>query len=686
MIRYCALLVLAAVALRAAELAPPELSGLKTSATEEEGIVTGDARFSDGDLVLTADEIRYNLKTATASAKGNVVLTRKNERLLADSLTYRRSDGGISASHVRLGRDPIYVEGDSADGTRDDLTVYKVTVTYREPGAFQPTLKADSIHYQRGSYLRLGNARAGIGPATFLPTLRFEHKLTEPFVSLFSFDGGYRSSLGGYLQAGLHLPVAPDVRVGADTAIYTKRGLMFGPTASYDSENRDLHGWFRTGYIRDHGDRQADILGQPIPASRAFAMWEHNQTLSNGVTLLSSINWWKDSSILRDFRPREFFPVQEPDNILEATYTGKNYFLSAFARLQPNSFDTVQERLPEVRFDLMPTAVGGGVYERFDASAAFLRQRTPGGPHLESRRLDAFYGLTRPVAAGDYFTFTPVAGARVTHYSATEGAPTAGDYTRTLGEVGADVALRTSGTFDYKNPQWKIDGLRHLLTPKISYRYIPEAERGRRYIPQIDDRTFSTYLPTLDLGDTRNIDDLHATNVLRFGLDNAIQTRDAVYGSRDLLVFNVANDFRFKRQLGERDVSEVHTELAVMPARWLELNVYESFVPQDLTLREFNSGVTLRDGDAWSIRFSNQFLRRQVEDYAIEGRTRLNEAWEALTRLRYDARQRRFNEQSYGLVQNLSNTWRIDYVVTLYSGPRRESAFGFNVQIDTIRF
>jgi LPS-assembly protein len=65
---------------------------------------------------------------------------------------------------------------------------------------------------------------------------------------------------------------------------------------------------------------------------------------------------------------------------------------------------------------------------------------------------------------------------------------------------------------------------------------------------------------------------------------------------------------------------------------------------------------------------------------------RLNERFEALSRLHYDARKRRFNEQAYGITQNLDNTWFVSYLVSLYSGRRRESNFGFNVQVETVRF
>jgi LPS-assembly protein len=448
-----------------------------------------------------------------------------------------------------------------------------------------------------------------------------------------------------------------------------------------------MRGRFRSGFINDHGDKKTDLLGRPVPENRGFVEWQHAQNISDQLSLNAQLNWWKDSEVLRDFRPKAFFPVQEPDSFAEATYAGKNYFLSAFVRAQPNSFNAIQERLPEVRFDLLPTAIGGGLVERFSAGAAVLRETQPlGGPRLQSDRLDAYYALSRPIAPTDWFNFTPIAGARVTHYADTLGAATAGGYTRTLGELGFDAALRTSGTFDYKNAQWDIDGLRHLFTPRLSYRYLPEAAKGRARIPQIDRQTFSTYLQPLGLGEPRNLDDIRATNTLRLSLDNTVQTRDATYGSRDLLRVNLATDFRFKRAAGERDVSEVHGEVAFAPANWLQVDAYNRLTPQTTTLQELNGGITLHDGTAWSLRFSNNFLRREIEDYIIDGRLRLNETYDALTRLHYDARKRRFNEQAYGLVQNLDHTWRVSYVVSLYSGPRRESHFGLNVQVEAIGF
>jgi LPS-assembly protein len=693
-----ALALAGALCARAAEESPDITADL-VEGSARGAVAKGNARFLGNGALIEADEIHYDRATDTITGIGHIKLTRGATRLLADRLVYKRTDGSFTADNIRLGSYPYFAEGFSAEGTRDEITVRRARVSYGEPGPWQPTLTAETIVIAPGRRIRTEGAIVGIGPVQALPFPRFQHNIAQPLAAALSLNGGYRRSLGVFAELGALAPIAPGLRLGADLGIYTQRGVMFGPAGRYTdpAAPERLTGYFRSGYINDHGDKRTDLLGRPVPEKRGFAEWQHQQTLTPNLTVAAQLNWWKDSDVVRDFRSRAFFPVQEPDTFVEANYTGRNHFVSAFARLQPNRFHRVQERLPELRFDLLPTPIGLGFIERFHASAAALREDplplaplnpTP-GPQLRSDRLDAYYALSRPIVPREWLSIVPVAAGRVTHYTGIRAGPGSrrdDDYTRVLGELGVDAALRTSGTFDYKNPQWKIDGLRHLFTPRLSYRYIPKADRGRGRIPQIDREAFSTYLQPLGLGDRRNIDDLRATNTLRASLDNIVQTRDPVDGSRDLLVLNLAADFRFRREFGERDVSEVHTELAFMPARWLQVDLYQSFSPHSLALRELNSGITVRDGDVWSVRFGNNFLRRELQDYSIDGRLRLTERFEALARLQYDARKRRFNEQAYGLAQNLGNTWQISYTVSLYSGRRRESNFGFNISIDAFGF
>jgi len=687
---------------RAADAPQPVFSSQESSYDDrtKEAVGVGNAELTYGDTLITADDWRYNPVTRIVVFHGHATLTKGARRLLADVITYHLDDGTYAVENVRMGEYPLYVTGTSATGDKVTLTVNDARVTVQEPGPFIPTLHAARIFYTPGQKLRAEGANLGVGEVRPVILGLFQQNLKEPLISYVSLTGGYRSSLGAFVEAGMHLPVADGVKLGGDLGIYTKRGVMFGPSGSYQGAtgDGDYTGHFSSGFIDDHGDRLTDLLGRPVPENRGFVEWVHQQQVTPDLTVTGVLNYWKDSEILRDFRPDDFFPVQQPDTFLESVYTGNNYFVSLFARFEPNNFESVQQRLPELRFDLLPLALGNGVYERFNASLAVLRDDPPGGtgPDLSTNRLDAYYALSRTFAPQDWFSFTPVAGGRLTYYSnALDGRST---YTRLLGEVGFDSDLRSSAVYDYKNEAWKIDGLRHLFTPRISYRYIPEADKGQAYIPPIDQQTFSTYLPPLGLGDVRNLDQLTATKTLRLELDNTLQTRDAGYGSRDLLVFNVANDFRFTRQPGERGVSVIQSQLALMPARWLQFDAFHSFTPQTMTLQEFNTGVTVHDGDQWSVRFSSNYLRQQpplvlqplvgqpLDSYNLDGQVRINEAYEAVTRLQYDAVMHRFNEQTYGVRQKISHLWVAEYDITIYNGPRRESGFGFNVRLNVLAF
>lgn len=687
---FFSLVLLSSLHAQVDPLANTDLSAVTTTADAKNNavILSGQARLTDGDTLLEADEIRYLYDTNTAIATGHARLTRGEDRLLAKSIAYKRSDHTFTAEGVRLGRYPYYISADSSEGDGTVVTVHNAVVSIREPAFYQPTLKAESLTYVVGDKISAQHAQLGIGGALPFSISNFSHGLNIPLVSYLSLNAGYRSSLGVFGEAQLDIPIGDGLKIGGMLGAYSARGFMAGPSAKYHFGSGDLQtfGNFKSGFINDYGDKFTDLLGRPIPDNRGFAQWSHSQDLTSRLKLTAQLNYWRDSEILRDFRPDEFFPVQEPDNYIQAVYTGANYFITAFTRAQPNDFHRVQQRLPEVRFDLMPVALGNGFYERFQASVAALREEPLGnlGPTTRSDRFDAYYSVSKTITKEDWFSFTPIAGARVTHYQRATGGKSS--YTRTLGEFGFDAELRTSSVSEYRNDIWKINGIRHLFTPKISYRYVPGADKGRAYIPPIDTLTFNTYLPPIGLADTRNIDELRPTNVLRFGFDNTWQTRDPEYGSRDLLAFNIAGDFRFSRTPGEHTLSDIHSVLAFTPAHWMQFDIYQRINPHDFSLQEFNTGLTLHDGNAWSVNFSSHFLHSDIEEFILRFDVRLNEAYELLAKLHYDTRRRRFNEQAYGVRQNLGNTWSLAYLVTLYDGPRRESNFGFNVSIEALGF
>lgn len=667
----------------------PDATGRETVYDEDtrQLVLRGDARLVYGELILTADEIRYSRESNTVTAHGRFVLTQSGRRLVADEGTYDLTSGTLKVRNLRVGQFPIYLSGESVEGTFERLVFTNATIFFREDAAYAPSIKARRVTYERGRIVAGEGLQLGVLGGHFVNLPHFQHDLTTELISLFTAKLGYRRNLGLFAEGEARVPVGLGVRLGADVGLYGARGVMAGPGASYrrGGEDNFVRGNLHSGYIDDHGEKLTDIFGRPVEEERSYVSWWHRQQLGPRVSLNGQFNYWSDSEVLRDFRPKNFFPVQQPDSFLEALYAGDNFTVGAFARVHPNRFHRVQERLPEIRFDLLPSQAPAGFYERLHASFAVLEEDAYlTAPGQRSTRLDAYYGLERPFAPTPWFTFTPVAGGRITRYADARGGKN--DYTRTLGEVGFDARLRASATFDYRNDTWEIDGLRHLVEPRLSYRYAPRADDGRAYIPQIDRRVFQTYLQPLSIADQRNLDDLDRLDTLRLALHQTLQTRDRTYGSRDLATLALAADYRFSQRAGRRPLSDIHAEFALMPAPWMRLEVYQRFTPQDALNQELNYALELTDQEWWSLRLSSHFLRHDYEEYVLEYRQRVNEVFDGVGRWRYDVKRTRFNEQTYGIWQRLGQTWAVKYEASFFEGPRRESSFGFNVEVELLKF
>jgi LPS-assembly protein len=650
-------------------------------------VLTGHARVEYGSELLLGDVIRYNQSTGQIWASGHFTITSGARRLLAASGTYNLITGVFKVTDLRAGEPPFYIAAAQAEGTQKEMTLTGAVVTYGEPGSLSPRLWADQLLYAPGVKISGQNASLGIGDHRLFPVVKLEESLADVLLPTVTAGAGYNHTLGGYLDLDVRVPVWPGVKLGADIGEYSARGPIAGPSGSYhhDANGQDIAGDFTSGFIRDHGLLGTDMLGRSVPANRGFFAWSHQQIIDENLTIMGELNWWKDSQVLRDLHPDQFNKVQQPDSFFEGVYAGNNYYIDLFTRIAPNNFELVQQRLPELRFDLAPTAIGGGFYERSNTGFAALEEDSLfSGPMLRSDRFDTFYSIDRPIFPAEWLSITPVAGGRLTYYDkAIDGRH---DYTRWLGEVGVDAQLRTSGTFDYQNALWGINGLRHLLTPVLSYRYIPEIDRGQAYIPPIDRQVFSTYLQPIELGDMRNIDDLHGANVLRLGLDNLLQTRNSGYGSRDLVAFNLTSDLNLSPEPGQRHWSDVYQELSITPASWLNLSLFDRLSARTFGLHEFNSRLALGEHEWWTVQLSSTYLQHQIEQYFMEYDQRVNEVWKGLVRVRYDALLQRWNELTVGLGQNLQNTWNVRYEVSWNHGQQREASFGLSVQVDLLRF
>jgi LPS-assembly protein len=650
---------------------------------------TGGARLVYQGNLLTANEILYNQEQLRATAKGNVLVSNPELRLVGDQVHYHVPTRSISGENLRFGQPPFFASARSADAGPDLVELDGAIAYFGEPRPGAINLRAGSLRYFPEERIEAENVTVRIGrvPVFYLP--RVGRGINGALSTTATAAAGYSDNLGGYGFVATRTPVWSGVAVGPEIGFYHRRGLLVGPGFDYRwlGEESRIEGSLRGGFIGDRGELGTDRIGRLIDDQRYYGEWRHQQTIGDQIEITGVVDLWSDSEVTRDFRPRLFSQNQFPSHFLEAAYSGQGSIVSVFTQISPNDFEIVPERLPEIRYDLFPRPLGQphiGLYHQLQASATVLRENDPTAPDTRSDRFDLYYSVNRPFLLADWLTFTPKAGARLTHYQ--RALDERSHYTRVLGEIGADVEGTAFAVYHYQNELWKIDDIRHLVKPRLHYRYIPRADQGRRFIPQVDRQVFATHLEPIDLGQTRNIDQLDETHTLRYGLDNIFQTRHPTYGSNNLLSVFVANDLRFSRQPGQEFVSDIHTELSFTPVYWFRFDALNRLSPQDPATREMNTGLTITDARFWSLRFGSEFVEDRLEEYSLFFTRRLNETYRMAAEIRYDAIRHRFSRQTYTLTQNLYGTWDVNYQIFLRTGTERESPFGAALSFSYLSF
>lgn len=705
------------------EAALPELSSIEPiefDEAEQRLVARGDARLDFGDSRISADRISYYQGYDLADAIGNVIISRDGYRLIADRLSYDTQENFFTIDNLRTGQWPIYVSGENAGGNTDNIFFEDVTVYYGDPNFLGPSLNANTVEYinKDKGILKMGATTFKIGSIPLLKLPSFTYKMSEsPFFIDANF--GADNQLGTYFQTTTLLSVNPWLRVGTNLDAYTKRGILAGPAAQYfyNTETQTIKGALSTAYIDDQDESPNDINDQPIDPERGFVEWRHQHHIGERINLTASASYWSDSEVTRDFREDYFNINQQPDTFFESAYAGDNYLLSAFGRFRPNDFQLIQERLPEVRFDLLPVPIfETGAYQRFSASYADLRENFDHinfdnvAPQIDqesqSDRFDFVYRIERPVALGSWLTLTPLAGARLTHYADQEfdplvfgftgvdsslETPVADSATREFYELGFDLEARAYSTYQTLNRTWKIDGLRHLVRPILQYRHISDSDSEDHAVAPIDRTAFNLNRSLLNLSDLRNIDTITEAHLARLGVENLFQTRAQGYGSRTLAALNFYQDILFERETrydGDKQdtLNASWVEFMLNPAPWLKFEVASRFQTESATLEELRSRALIRSGEIWEIGLSSDFLNDRIEQYRIDFACRVNERLSLLAEGRYDSETNQFTRTEVGVYSRLNNTWIIIYSLIFREDARRESDVELNIRLKLVGF
>lgn len=655
---------------------------------------SNNAHFEYQNLSIFANYITYGTESSVAEAMGDVVLSNRNARIVGDRLRYKVNDQQLAADYLRYGQFPLFFYSTHLNGDPNILSFYDTTVFLGEPDCYSLNLKAKNTTltftdkcFADPDYICAEDVifRLGKVPFFYLPYMRFP--IRESPIDI-DAQVGRSDQLGYFSQNTILFNQFPEAKWGVLIDYYTKRGFFIGPVTDYAFTFNEscLKGCLRSGYIHDHGPRSTNSLDRPIPSNRDFIEWKHQQTFGSNIHVNSLLRYWSDSKVVRDFRPSIFSNNPEPDNFLEAIYLGPSSYISLFTRYRPNNFNTIQERIPEINFDLVPTPFFvTPFYHQANANIVYLRQKNTGTtqPEEYSYRFDSYYGLTYPIALTDFLTVTPVLGGKLMHYFKTS--TQSQDLTRLRGQIGFDAQFNAFGAWDCCNDFWEINGLRHIIKHTIQYRYIPQTSFGPTNIPIIEGNYPTTNLKPIDLAEFRDRDFVTNLNTLRLSLENFFQTRSCQFIPRELGHLHLYQDINFLKRPNEKRLSDFFTDFYAQPFYWINFNLFSRFNFESLTLHELRTRLCIQDGRVWNLAFTSDDLIYKTNQYTLSFNWNVTSKATLVAYFRYDAKIGKLVEQTYGLDTRVKNIFRIQYYISFLKNTTRENGFKPGINISLIR-
>lgn len=626
-------------------------------------IATGEAALTYGDLILRANRIVYNEESGRAEAEGNIRISQKGYRLIAERLKIDLASQEVEAEKVRFGSPPIYAEAEYGTGDQNRVELKNAHVFYREPDRYTPKMTVENFVVEDGETIVGEGVRfEALGwPIWYLPKLQIPTEVDPIRVST---QLGTRGNLGGFFQSQLLFPIRDNLFAGGNLDYYSERGLLLGPGLALDKETETsvTSGRISTGFIRDGGDRGVDIFAKPVPRNRHFITGDYRHRWAGENQIHGVINLGSDPEIIRDLHYDRFYHNQQPDNFLEFIHQEPNWTFSALARVDANDFYQpldihlvpgpsqraflFEEKLPQVSFDLHPTHLAGGIYQEMGIRAAQSAHTFFAGDQSRKEyfsNLDGFYRLSKNVASNGgtalqifaglrwvdwrdvptlvghtglgpfampypQFTLIPYSGAPVGELARVSGLGIeTRNFSQAMGDIGFNWEGRYSRKWQMKNRVWGIDGLKHVVKPYLQMRHNPASEPSGLGIPEGMVYARDTNLPNWDLATRRDMVFAQEQTLARIGLKNQVFTRRKDYGSRELANWNVAADYFFAGPF-EDDISFLYSEFSFAPAQWLEIGTFSRFSSENLELRELNSRVRIQDSDLWYVQYSNALV------------------------------------------------------------------------------
>ncbi|MFH1782427.1 MAG: LPS assembly protein LptD [Candidatus Omnitrophota bacterium] len=610
----------------AEEARPIEVNGdnVEYLFSEKKVIGKGNISVDYGDMLLTCDSIIVHTDSKEALAEGNVLLKSDTSEIKGEKVRYNFETRVGELLKVRVKSGDWYGGGEKgeflSDGTLNIEGGYITSCDLDEPH-YKISSKKIIIYPDNQVVAKDVTFKAGKIPVMYLP--RYNYSMNGDWPT-FNFIPGRKEKWGAFLLTSYRYDMNKDSNVTLRIDERENWGLGEGIDYKYKFFDNG-QGLIRTYYTHQR-DRDR---GEPVRAEeeRYRAQIRHSWDITDKVSALAEYHKMSDVSMTKDFFYREEYERESsPESYLYLLDRDPEYALSFLARKRVNRFQSVTEKLPELRFDLKDQELLNKVfYFKTDTFISNLNGKTANSDtDTDAVRIDSYNKVSSPLRLADILSITPFVGARNTFYS--KNIQGEEDEVRAAFNTGIDISTKFRKTYNAVGKFLGVDfnKLHHIVTPTIEYEYIHE--------------------PSIVSGDLQQFDDTDALarkSTFSMGFQNQLQTKREIKGSLktvDLGYLLITGDYLYKPENGSR-LQNVKGDLELTPFDWLRLESDTQYNPSTRDFENWNVDLYIDKTDDVRIGFGSRYWQDEEHELTSELFYKLNNEWAVRLFGRFDLKE-----------------------------------------------
>jgi len=642
---------------------------------EQKIIGKGNVTIDYEGIRLSCDRITVYTETKDSQAEGHVVLSTPGAELKGEKIEYNFGTKVGTILKARASSGGWYAFGDKIELLSDSayrvIDGYITSCNLPEPH-YKVVSKSVTVYPVTNKVVAKDvTVKVGNMPVAYFPRYRFDLKSGGwPSVSVIP---GKKSRWGVFALNSYRYEIDDDNSLTIRADERSKWGLAEGFDYKY-ALNGFGGGLLRTYYTNQRNvDRNEPEKGEQ---QRYRIQARHRWDINDRAMAIMEYHRMSDTIMTKDYFYREEYERESsPESYIYALDRQSEYSLSVLARKRVNHFQTVTERLPELRFDLKDQRVMDlPVYFKTDTTFTSLNQKASDNiDDSNVMRFDMYNEFTAPLKFVDFISVAPFVGTRDTFFS--RNLNDDGDEFRTAFYTGVDMSTKFFKTYDASGKFFGVDfdKLHHIVTPTIEYKYIHQPSIDPVKLQQFDD-----------------IDAIDQKSAFSLGLENKLQTKRRIGESLktiDLGYLLITGDYLYKPEGRGSQFSAVKGDLELTPFEWLRFESDTRYDPDTRDFQTWNTDLYINKTENWQYGFGSRYEQNKISELTSELFYKLNNEWSFRTLGRYSLKEiedsgdkfvNRFKNEEFTVIKDL-HCWLAE--VSVSSGRDGGTTFWFVMKL-----